>query len=132
MKKSIGKYRNKKVTVGGVKFDSKIEAYAYGRLKQFNIPFDFQVWHTIQEPFRYKGEHIRAIKMKIDFVIHTEHGDLVLDTKGYATDVAILKYKILKDQQTKELFPQFYHICWAKNNKEIDTLIREIHERKRF
>lgn len=98
------KFNAKKMEVNGVKFDSKLELYMYKLLKAYNIPFEFQIRKQLQPKFNFYGENIREIYMVIDFVIRPDGTDKVyyVDTKGYATDKAILKYKMLRCKLKEE------------------------------
>ena len=85
----------KKVTdEAGVHFDSGLERYLYDLLQGAGIDFDFQVKYVLQNKFRYHGEAIRAITLTVDFFLAGKN--MIIDTKGYANDVAPLKYKMLK------------------------------------
>lgn len=121
------KYGNTKVVVGGVKFDSVLEKDAYFLLEKMGIPFEFQVWHILHPTFKYNDNTVRATRMKIDFVVHTPWGKIVIDTKGFATDVAKLKYKHLKYQQSVLPFPDFVDIVWLHTQKEMKDYIIELY-----
>ena len=113
------KYRNKKIEVDGVKFDSKIEHYCFRALTLNNIDFDFQRWIELTPSFSYNGEKIRAIRMRIDFVLKINGFNVYCDTKGFATAEAKTKFKMLKytikDQPLTD-------VIWLKNQKRILVL----------
>lgn len=117
-----------KVEQDGIKFDSRLEQYAYNAFKAAGINFEFQVVYLLQEKFRYGTEAIRPITSRIDFWIPSK--TLFVDTKGYANDVAPLKYKLLKkvlyDQFNAVQHPILPRIEMPKNKKEVDVLVNRI------
>lgn len=93
--KTNKKVRNAtKSEVNGVKFDSNLEKYMYGLLQGAGIDFEFQKVYVLQEKFSYRIEAVRAVTLTVDFYLPTKN--MIIDTKGYANDVAPLKYKLLK------------------------------------
>ena len=50
-----------KTEENGVIFDSRLERYMHDLLKSHGIGFLFQKRYTLQEPFTYNGENVRAI-----------------------------------------------------------------------
>jgi hypothetical protein len=101
------------LTVDGIKFRSKLEAYTYRRLSGEGIDSDYELHRynlldknvfegTIYEPHKVKGikafrevsNNIRAITYTPDFV-NTED-KWVIEVKGYANDVFPLKWKMFK------------------------------------
>lgn len=109
------KYGNKKYEVDGVTFDSKLEMWFYNYLKMLKIDFDFQVKVTLQDKFRFNGEAIREIYMKVDFLIKANGKRYWVDTKGFPTPDAIMKYKMLKYQEKDA---EDVEVLWIKNQKE--------------
>lgn len=83
-----------KTQVDGITFDSKLEAYMYGLLKQFNIPHERQKRYLLQEKFYYHGQLVKPIRIIADFYI--EDINIIIDTKGWETDTSKLKMKLLK------------------------------------
>ena len=63
-------------------------------LKSHGIGFMFQKRYTLQEPFTYNGETIRAITYTLDFYLPDY--DMAIDTKGVATQQGKLRIKMLK------------------------------------
>jgi len=98
----MNKYRNKKIVIDGIKFDSMREAAVYqdfmrqkkqGQIKEL----DLQVPFTLQEKFKDEYGACRPIKYKADFVVTHSDGLIeVIDVKGYETDVFKLKWKMLR------------------------------------
>lgn len=109
----------RKIEIDGVKFDSRLEMYAYNRLKMLGIKFEFQKKIVLQESFKYLGENIRAITWTYDFYIPDAH--VIMDTKGFSTDIATMKIKIAKkyfcDREVGRIF------LLPKNKKEVDSCI---------
>ena len=107
----------KTLALDGTKCDSKLEAYMYNRLKKFNIPFAFQRKYILQPKFKHDFDEktTRAITWTPDFVF--EWCDLVVDTKGYATDVAELKMKIFRYQHPD------LRLETVQNKKQADSMV---------
>ena len=58
-----------KTEENGVIFDSRLERYMHDLLKSHGIGFLFQKRYTLQEPFTYNGENVRAITYTLDFYL---------------------------------------------------------------
>ena len=69
-----------KTEENGVIFDSRLERYMHDLLKSHGIGFLFQKRYTLQEPFTYNGENVRAITYTLDFYLPDY--DMAIDTKG--------------------------------------------------
>lgn len=117
-----------KVQADGLVFDSKLEYFMYGLLKGAGIEFEFQKVYLLQERFRYGSEAIRAITSRVDFYLPGRN--MIIDTKGYANDVAPLKYKMLKallvnhfENDYIEVLPK---IEMPKNKKECQLLLNRL------
>ena len=102
----MNKYFNKKVIVDGIKFDSKKESKRFEELKMLKKAglireLELQPTFELQPAYKNnKGEHIRAITYKADFIYFDVHLDrfIVEDVKGYKTDVYKIKKKLLEYQ----------------------------------
>lgn len=114
------KYGNKKVEVDGIKFDSKLELYLYQSLIKNNLEFDFQVPIELVPKFKFKGISIRAIAMRVDFLLKHNGQLIYIDTKGFATPEAKIKYKMLK---YKFKDSDNVDIVWLKTQKEVNSFI---------
>ena len=97
------KYKSKKTTVDGFKFDSKKEANRYQELKALQregriTGLCMQVPFVLQDAYiRVDGKRIRAIKYIADFVYKDADGNIhVEDVKGMRTAVYNLKKKIFE------------------------------------
>ena len=119
------KYNASKITVGGITFDSKLESYMYGRLKQFSVPFQFQFEVELQPAFRdINNKAVRRMYMVIDFVINKDGKMYFADTKGFATPDAKLKYKMLKYLVHKT--GRNAEVLFCKNKGEVDSFINTL------
>jgi hypothetical protein len=99
------KYRNKKVMVNGIKFDSVKEAKRYIVLKKKLLTREIrnlklQPEYLLQEAFRKDGKWHRAIKYRADFRYQVAAtGETVIeDTKGYRTEVFNIKQKLFESR----------------------------------
>lgn len=63
-------------------------------LKSHGIGFLFQKRYTLQEPFTYNRENVRAITYTLDFYLPDY--DMAIDTKGVATQQGKIRIKMLK------------------------------------
>ncbi len=97
------KYKNRKVTIDGITFDSKAEAAYYNYLKILKKSgeiqgFDMQVRFTLMDKFKHPSDDkkaVRAIAYIPDFVITENDGSKkVVDVKGMKTQVFKLKAKM--------------------------------------
>lgn len=118
--KKFSKYGNNKLVVDGVKFDSKLELYCYNLLKNLEFEFEFQKQIILINKFRYNNENIRAITMIVDFVIHHEGACIYIDSKGFATEVSKIKYKMLKDKLKDDLNTE---VLWLHSQKEANSYL---------
>lgn len=96
------KYKNIKVEIDGIKFDSKFEAeFYYSELQWLQaageiIKIERQKKYLLQPAFEHQGKTIRAINYVADFVVTYKDGSVeVIDTKGVPTPEYLLKKKLL-------------------------------------
>lgn len=122
------KVRNaQKVEVHGIKFDSKLELHMWEELTRYGIQFEFQKKYVLQEKFKYLGESIREMTLTVDFWV--PELNVIVDSKGWASETAPLKYKLLKWKLNFDLDqpvgrpPKIY---MPKNKKECSALALEI------
>lgn len=111
-----------KIVVDGVKFDSHLEYYMYKLLRGAGIDFELKKTYILQVKFKYNGEAIRAIKIIVDFYL--ESFNMVVDTKGFSTDVSKLKYKMLKASFIK--WNDCPKIEMPSTEKECDLLLNRL------
>lgn len=103
------KYRSKKTTVDGIKFDSKLEANRYVYLKHLQDKGIISGL-TLQAPIQlidaqdtpkgvklhtWKRKKIAGTIYKADFLYKIGSRVILEDTKGMATDVYKIKLKLL-------------------------------------
>lgn len=127
-KKKANKYGNKKTSWNGVEFDSKLEEYAYRLMQAYGIEFEFQVPVELIPAHRINGKAVRKASVKVDFVIKNEDSIIYMDTKGYATDVAKLKYKMLGWKKHQE--GANFDIVWLKNKKAVLEFVNKLKKDK--
>lgn len=93
------KYHAKKTTLDGIKFASKKEAQHYAELKlleRAGVIRDLQ----LQVPFILvdKSKYGRAIKYIADFTYYKGDQFVVVDVKGYKTDVYKIKARLFAER----------------------------------
>jgi len=102
---TVNKYRNTKIIIDGIEFDSKKEGLRYKELKLLERAglikeLKMQTSFELQPSFKKNGKTIRAITYKSDFDYYTKDGRHVLeDVKSPATakdKTYILKKKMLQ------------------------------------
>lgn len=101
----MNKYRNIKVKVNGIEFDSRLEANRYCQLKILERAKEIkdlrrQVEFVLQPSYRKNNKTIRAIKYVADFVYYDRRKmkTIIEDTKGYRNEVYKLKKKMFEYQ----------------------------------
>lgn len=111
-KSKVQKYKNKKVSVDGILFDSKKEARRYtelklleraGKISKLALQVPFELIPTQREPDTigrnggtYKGKVIeRAVVYKADFTYWQGNEFVVEDTKGFRTPEYVIKRKLM-------------------------------------
>lgn len=109
-KQSWNKFGAKKVTVGDRTFDSKKEARRAETLQLQNKygiihGLEYQKTFELQEAYtNNKGEHIRAITYKADFVYIEDEKTIVEDCKGFKTPEYKLKKKLFEKKYPEIIF----------------------------
>ena len=97
---TTGKYNNNRITVDGIRFDSKDEARYYELLKEKKaagliVNYELQPQYILQPAFKYNSKMIRAITYTADFLIyHLDGTEEVVDIKGMETQAGILRRKM--------------------------------------
>ena len=132
----LSKYGAEKITVDGIRFDSKIEAKYYEHLKDLKakeliINFELQPQYIIQPKFTNSfGKKIQAIILKADFLIYEIDNTLtVIDIKGMATPEAKLKRKMFWKVYPGE---ELKWLVWSKGQwLNFDDVAKERAKRKR-
>lgn len=101
VKPKPSKYGNHKVTIDGIKFDSKREGEHYRQLKMLEAAgrisnLTLQPSFELAPAVTIQGKKKRALTYRADFQ-YTEKGKIVVvDVKGMKTDVYILKRHLMK------------------------------------
>lgn len=117
---SHSKFGNKKIVeADGTKSDSKLESYLKELLEMFKIPYTQQVSHVLMPSFRYKGELIRQIAYRLDFVVA---GKWAVETKGFFTPDGKMKWKMFLHQYGG----QYEHCFVLKNKRECDSFVSNL------
>ena len=94
------KYRAKKTTVDGIRFDSQKEAARYCELKRFEQigeieRLELQPKFELLPPFVYDGKKIRGIVYRADFAYYRGGIKYIEDVKGFKTKEYQIKKKYL-------------------------------------
>ena len=108
------KYHNKKTIVNNIKFDSKLEAKRYTELKWLERAgeirdLELQPCFELIPTFKKNNKTYRKTTYKADFkYFDTRLNKIVVeDTKGFKTDVYLLKKKMFeykyKDLEIREI-----------------------------
>lgn len=99
----MNKYRNKKILIDGIEFDSRLESNRYCQLKMLERTNEIkdlrrQVEYVIQESYKKNNKTIRPIKYIADFVYYDlkRNKTIIEDTKGYRNEVYKIKKKIFE------------------------------------
>jgi len=121
-KKKYNKFGAVKVQQDGQKFDSKLELYCYNQMQITDIPFEFQVKINLLPKYRdIDNKGIRETNLIVDFVLSLGEITLYVDTKGFFTKDAMLKYKMLKHKIYLE--GNKARVIFLKNKKEVDSFV---------
>lgn len=97
----MNKYRNRKIVVDNIRFDSNLEATRYRELKLLQRAKEIsnlrlQVPFVLQEGFKKNGRTYQAIKYIADFVYEEKGQTIVEDTKGMKTETFKIKQKLFE------------------------------------
>lgn len=97
------KYRNKKIIIDGIEFDSKKEGYRYKELRLLERAglikdLELQKEYILQDKFKINNKTVRKISYIADFsYIAVKDNKLhVIDVKGFKTEVYKLKKKLFE------------------------------------
>jgi len=125
------KYNAKKVVWDGKTFDSTRECYAYKLFTNLKIPFKWQVRYELVPKFEFNGIKIQALTMIIDYIVDTPTHKIAVDVKGHVTEVAKIKYKMLKFQQQEMVFRDYEEVVWLHSESEINGFAFKIRDQWR-
>lgn len=101
--RTYSKYKNKKITIDGITFDSRLEANRYcelkllyqaGEITQLRLQPEFELIPA----FRKNGKAYRKTVYRADFMYFDKKTGkyIVEDAKGFKTDVYMLKRKLFE------------------------------------
>lgn len=100
---TVNKYRNTKIIIDGIEFQSKKESLRYKELKLLERAglikdLELQKEYILQNKFKINNKTVRKISYIADFsYISTKDNKLhVVDVKGFKTDVYKLKKKLFE------------------------------------
>ena len=103
MVRTTSKYKNKKIIIDGIEFDSKKEAKRYSELKLLERAgkikdLELQKVFELQPSFKKNNKTYRKTTYKADFYYFDIEKDkyIVEDVKGFKTEVYKLKKKIFE------------------------------------
>lgn len=112
-----------KVEIDGIKFRSKLEAFAYKRFKEEGLDFEYEAHtYTIIEKFEYMGEKLRAATLTPDFINQDKR--IMIEVKGFETDMSKIKRKLLK--RVLHLAREDWQIYIVKSQKQVNELIDKL------
>lgn len=103
--RTYSKYKNKKITIDGITFDSQLEANRYcelkllfkaGEISQLRLQPEFELIPA----FRKNGKTYRKTVYRADFMYFDKKTGkyIVEDTKGFKTEIYKLKRKLFEHQ----------------------------------
>lgn len=78
----------------GTRCDSKLEAFGYDTFKDAGLRFEYQKKYVLQEKIKYRDKTILPITLTVDFWFPDLN--VIVDTKGFQTEVNVLRWKMLK------------------------------------
>ena len=102
----MNKYKNTKIVIDNIKFDSVLEANRYQELKLLQRAkqisnLRLQVPFLLQEGFKKNGKTHRKIEYIADFVYEENGQTIVEDTKGMKTETFKIKQKLFEYKYPK-------------------------------
>ena len=116
----------RKVEVDGILFDSSLEGYFYGRLKLFGLLGNLELQKRIElmGSFRCDLDDIlvRGIVWRVDF--YFPGVGILVDTKGWATEVSKIKMKLFRDCLRRGLYDfPIKELYFPSNRRDCDGVI---------
>ena len=135
MKKGKQNVNSSKVIIDGIKFQSTLEGYAYKKLKEIGVPFEYEQkiftlidsfkqnapsWETKHGKFIPRTETVRAITYKPDFTCP----DMlwVIEVKGRPNELFPMRWKLFKRHLSRT--GQCAELFLPKNRKEVDIAVQ--------
>lgn len=98
----MSKYNSRKVMIDNIKFDSRLEANYYNRLKLLQKTreiksFELQPVFILQDAYKRGKREVRPITYIADFlVIYPDGRQEIIDCKGMKTEVYKIKKKLFE------------------------------------
>ena len=129
-KKGRKKVNSIKTEVDGIKFQSRLEGYAYKELKAVKLyekkkllyePIQF----VIVDPFEFDGKKYQSIKITPDFV--DEKNKIVFEIKGLPNETFPMRWKLMK-KYFKETGENWKVFIGMKNQTKVKEEIVKIKE----
>lgn len=116
------KFHAVKVRDGNEVYDSKREYAFKNMLLLHKIDHVMKTRYVVQPPFEYMGKKIKEIAIIPDFIIMKHHVSVaIVDIKGKITEVAKIKFKMLKHKLSEMGHP--IPIMMPTSKKEMDETI---------
>lgn len=110
-----------KIEYDGIKFRSKLEAYCYKKLKEANIPVEYESKrYTLLPSFKFDNKTIRAITYLPDFI----GKNFVIECKGFANESFPLREKLFKYYLTLNEPNTRYFL--VRTQKQVDALVNTL------
>ena len=103
------KYKNIKIKINWIQFNSQIEATVYEILIQNNIKIlSIEPIFILQNKFEYKNIKYREIKYKSDLLVEYNGEEIIIEIKWFETPEWKIKKKLfikkLKDEGSSYIF----------------------------
>lgn len=128
----------KKIEHDGIQFKSLLEGSCYKRLKENNIPFEYEKTtfmltdKTSYPHYSFKDKKIvvkkivRPVTYTPDFVYYDEKSNKgwIIETKGWQTDSFKIKFKLFKIYLEQNNLNYIVFLC--SNKSEVNKAIEEI------
>lgn len=133
-RKKTGNKKVKNATpneVDGIKFRSKLERFAYIKMKENGIIADYEKHkYVLLQSFTFHDEKIREWTYTPDFTNPYDHSDYsglqwIMECKGWANDVFPVKWKMFKSH-LKAFDKENIKLFLVGNQKEVIAAIEEI------
>ena len=112
------KYKNKKIEIDGIRFDSRDESLYYLYLKKCRdkrsiVDFELQPKYELVPKFKYMGQNRRAMTYSPDFKI------IRLDKSEYVVDIKSMGTSTQQGELRRKLFEYYYseiELIWVCRN----------------
>jgi hypothetical protein len=128
---------SKKTVIDGIEFQSRLESYAYVKLKELGIEFQYEersftlidgftpkiyAWESIRDKFIPRLKKVLPITYKPDFTC--PNMTWVIEVKGRANELFPMRWKLFKRYlNVNSIFPELF---LPHDKKEIDIAVQWI------